>query len=529
MLDKPNIPLSLSSTHQQSFYQSTTAFSSHQQQQHSPVGVKPSSFPTISRPMKIKTDFQIAFKELNSFLQFYNHDLCYEYILYNLNTKSIFFVLFFLVLVTFILLPAKILFLTSSFYALTNIKQTYTISSHEIRTVLVIHFLLLCCLLIMSFTTMKYIYKRYLLSLRNMKRWNCSYFSKYKYWFAEGMLWFCSHCCCGFLSTSSDDLNEGYHGSSYSQRLIRRLKFKLFHFEQYVQKQRLKYANNDEEEGGGGIDGDSDEDDDENAVNSDEDDGSSAVNRSAKSISFSSHTYYQREEKHSEQKKQKLQEKALLSKDFLFYQQIFIFSLICYNILIVINTFLRFNCIHYSDETPFNTFFHNCENDETADHHRPDERPMFSRYYIYALVFIPLVISNLFRESLFEVQLFHHVSVLCLTITLAVYYGFHYHEILMFIIWLIGGFLLLIDLHIHNVATFLTSYRLRQLLSDHEKAVDNIHALEMRHMIGNVAHDLKTVRSFFVCLISFAYFLTSFLSFSFCCASRSFFLPSSLS
>jgi hypothetical protein len=524
MFDKPSLPLTLSSTHQQSFYQSTTAFSSQQQQQP-PV---PSSSSSSSFSIKAKTDFHIAFKELNSFLQFKNHDLGNEYILYNLNTKSIFFMIFFVLLVTCILLPVKIIFLSSSLYAIINIHQTFMISSSEIIIMFLIHFLMFGCLLIMSFITMKYIHKRYYYVFRSIKRWCYSCYEKCKYWFCEGILWICLKCCgccCCFLSLSSEELDEEYHGSTYSQRFIHSLQLKVLYLEHFVKKQRLRYVVNvkDEEEarGVGGMgsigdsasDSDSDDDDDTNVVNSDEDDVSSPVNRSAKSISFSSHTYYQREEKHSEiKKKQQRQEKTMLTKDFLFFQQLFIFSLICYNILIVINTFIRFNCIDYDSSsdgkdtattaTPFSMFFHNCyTSNETVT--TTDDRPMFSRSYIYSLIFIPLVISHLFRESLFKIQLCHHIIVLSLTISLAIFYDFYFYEILLFVIWLIGGIFLLIDLHIHNVASFLTSYHLKQLLSDHEKAIDNIHALEMRHMIGNVAHDLKTVRFSFCFLLLF--------------------------
>jgi hypothetical protein len=40
---------------------------------------------------------------------------------------------------------------------------------------------------------------------------------------------------------------------------------------------------------------------------------------------------------------------------------------------------------------------------------------------------------------------------------------------------------------------FLLTERMKYLLSENAKMSDEIHANEMRHMIGNVAHDLKTV------------------------------------
>ena len=34
---------------------------------------------------------------------------------------------------------------------------------------------------------------------------------------------------------------------------------------------------------------------------------------------------------------------------------------------------------------------------------------------------------------------------------------------------------------------------LKQVIEENEKKADEVHATELRHMIGNVAHDLKTV------------------------------------
>jgi hypothetical protein len=72
-------------------------------------------------------------------------------------------------------------------------------------------------------------------------------------------------------------------------------------------------------------------------------------------------------------------------------------------------------------------------------------------------------------------------------------------------VWLFGGYCVLLDLHLHHVAAFLTSYQLREILLEKERNADQAAAAEMRHMIGNVAHDLKTVRvdfSFFHLVIS---------------------------
>ncbi len=44
-----------------------------------------------------------------------------------------------------------------------------------------------------------------------------------------------------------------------------------------------------------------------------------------------------------------------------------------------------------------------------------------------------------------------------------------------------------------NIAVFLLTQSQKHLLEENERLADETHAVEMRHMIGNVAHDLKTV------------------------------------
>jgi signal transduction histidine kinase/CheY-like chemotaxis protein len=51
------------------------------------------------------------------------------------------------------------------------------------------------------------------------------------------------------------------------------------------------------------------------------------------------------------------------------------------------------------------------------------------------------------------------------------------------------------DLHRQRMQLFLNRKSLKELLKENERNAEAMHALEMRSMIGNVAHDLKTVRS----------------------------------
>lgn len=54
---------------------------------------------------------------------------------------------------------------------------------------------------------------------------------------------------------------------------------------------------------------------------------------------------------------------------------------------------------------------------------------------------------------------------------------------------------LLYELHLQRTQYFLNNRKLQDILNKNEKNALEIHAMEMRSMIGNVAHDLKTVRT----------------------------------
>jgi hypothetical protein len=61
------------------------------------------------------------------------------------------------------------------------------------------------------------------------------------------------------------------------------------------------------------------------------------------------------------------------------------------------------------------------------------------------------------------------------------------------IIYILAGGMLLYDSQCHDFSLFFLYEQMKQTLAENERKADEIHANEMRHMIGNVAHDLKTV------------------------------------
>ena len=59
--------------------------------------------------------------------------------------------------------------------------------------------------------------------------------------------------------------------------------------------------------------------------------------------------------------------------------------------------------------------------------------------------------------------------------------------------YLLTAALLFGEVHFQRVRSFLDQKKIQELLEENERNADANHAMEMRHMIGNVAHDLKTV------------------------------------
>jgi hypothetical protein len=80
----------------------------------------------------------------------------------------------------------------------------------------------------------------------------------------------------------------------------------------------------------------------------------------------------------------------------------------------------------------------------------------------------------------------------CLVVAVAIKLRAHDCFVILAIL-LISSSMLIVDLQIHKVRMFLTALQLRDSLAENERNAAAKHVEELRHMIGNVAHDLKTV------------------------------------
>ncbi len=79
------------------------------------------------------------------------------------------------------------------------------------------------------------------------------------------------------------------------------------------------------------------------------------------------------------------------------------------------------------------------------------------------------------------------------TVGLVLFMGFYtFFSLVPLVVGFIVIALLLGELHYQRVQSFLNQKKIQQLLEENERNADASHAMEMRHMISNVAHDLKT-------------------------------------
>ncbi len=62
-----------------------------------------------------------------------------------------------------------------------------------------------------------------------------------------------------------------------------------------------------------------------------------------------------------------------------------------------------------------------------------------------------------------------------------------------FVLWMIGTVFLIIDLQMSRIKSFLLFLRLNDLIAENDRLAKEYHSTEMRFLIANMAHDLKTV------------------------------------
>lgn len=111
---------------------------------------------------------------------------------------------------------------------------------------------------------------------------------------------------------------------------------------------------------------------------------------------------------------------------------------------------------------------------------------------VVAIMLIPLTTSIVFRGIPFTVQIFSWVMTLAFIVCSAAFVRLD-QSFVSLCIFAPSSLFMLYEGERQNRMMFHMTDRMSFLLQENERLADETHANELRHMLGNVAHDLKTV------------------------------------
>lgn len=115
------------------------------------------------------------------------------------------------------------------------------------------------------------------------------------------------------------------------------------------------------------------------------------------------------------------------------------------------------------------------------------------------IMLIPLTFCVVLRGTPFSVHLLTWALTLGFLLSTAAYVRID-QNLPFFAIYAPTSLILLYESERQNKVIFLVTEKLSFLLQENERLADETHANELRHMVGNVAHDLRTVRTANLCL-----------------------------
>ena len=113
-----------------------------------------------------------------------------------------------------------------------------------------------------------------------------------------------------------------------------------------------------------------------------------------------------------------------------------------------------------------------------------------------ALLLTPVLYTSIMRETRFDYLLLSW-AIVCCTMALCGWYMKGKNVITILLPYSILTLLIFCDGVKQNILCFLNNKHLKLTLEENEKMAASVRASEMRHLIANVAHDLKTVREIF--------------------------------
>lgn len=128
---------------------------------------------------------------------------------------------------------------------------------------------------------------------------------------------------------------------------------------------------------------------------------------------------------------------------------------------------------------------------------------------VISVMLFPLAFCIAFRGTSFGIQIITWLISLIFIFTTTIYVNI-LPNIPYIIIYAPISLFLIYESERQNKLIFLIAGRLSELLEENERLADETHANELRHMLGNVAHDLRTVRLesvFSYCNVLYYYFI----------------------
>ena len=111
---------------------------------------------------------------------------------------------------------------------------------------------------------------------------------------------------------------------------------------------------------------------------------------------------------------------------------------------------------------------------------------------LMALTLIPMAFYFVARDTRVEIVMISWmvgIAALCATMTHLTYWS----VLGPLFIYIFGTFMIYYETHRRHLTVYFLTRKLQTTLMDNERLADETHANEMRAMIANVAHDLKTV------------------------------------
>ncbi len=114
---------------------------------------------------------------------------------------------------------------------------------------------------------------------------------------------------------------------------------------------------------------------------------------------------------------------------------------------------------------------------------------------VILLILSPITMASVFPSiNVMWIWLQSICSLLIFILVMAL--NHHAPSVVILVLWSVGSVYLIADLQLSRIKTFLLFLRLNDVIQENARLADEFHSSEMRFLIANVAHDLKTVSGY---------------------------------